>query len=197
MAALCVPSLLTALTIHLTMYFGPFNVTYDDRALIIGGKHRILVSAGIHYPRATLEYNFEGRYDIVKFAKLVGSLYSDRVFPVWLRDIPGIELRTDNAPLKMERYVRKIVDLMIAESLFSWQGGPIILLQIENEYENIEISFDPKGKIYMKWAAEMAVGLGAGVPWVMCRQTGAPEYIVMHLVPRSSLIHLIVACWSI
>lgn len=30
----------------------------------------------------------------------------------------------------MERYVKKIVDLMIAESLFSWQGGPIILLQV-------------------------------------------------------------------
>lgn len=55
--------------------------------------------------------------------------------------------------------------------------------QIENEYGNVESSFGPKGKLYMKWAAEMAVGLGAGVPWVMCRQTDAPEYIVMHLIP--------------
>ena len=30
----------------------------------------------------------------------------------------------------------------------------------------------------MKWAAEMAVGLGADVPWVMCKQVDAPEYIV-------------------
>lgn len=30
----------------------------------------------------------------------------------------------------MERFVKKIVDLMMAESLFSWQGGPIILLQV-------------------------------------------------------------------
>ncbi|KAM3326493.1 hypothetical protein P3S67_001619 [Capsicum chacoense] len=225
------PSILTALSIHLTIiageYFTPFNVTYDHRALIIAGKCRILISAGIHYPRATPEvwpkliarskeggadvietytfwngheptrgqYNFEGRYDIVKFAKLVGShgLYlflrigpyacaewNFGGFPVWLRDIPGIEFRTDNAPFKeeMERYVKKIVDLMIAESLFSWQGGPIILLQIENEYGNFESSFGPKGKIYMKWAAEMAVGLGAGVPWVMCQQTDAPEYII-------------------
>ncbi|KAM3248974.1 hypothetical protein P3L10_010743 [Capsicum annuum] len=103
------PSILTALSIHLTIiageYFTPFNVTYDHRALIIAGKRRILISAGIHYPRATPEmwpkliarskeggadvietytfwngqeptrgqYNFEGRYDIVKFAKLVGS----------------------------------------------------------------------------------------------------------------------------
>ncbi|KAF3658968.1 hypothetical protein FXO38_12900 [Capsicum annuum] len=53
------PSILTALSIHLTIiageYFTPFNVTYDHRALIIAGKRRILISAGIHYPRATPE----------------------------------------------------------------------------------------------------------------------------------------------
>ena len=53
-----------------------------------------------------------------------------------------------------------------------------MLSQIENEYGNIEGSYGQKGKDYVKWAANMAVGLGAGVPWVMCRQTDAPEYIV-------------------
>ncbi|KAI3706213.1 hypothetical protein L6452_23807 [Arctium lappa] len=208
-------------------YFKPFNVTYDHRALKIDGQRRMLVSAGIHYPRATPEmwpdliakskeggadvietyvfwsghepvkgqYSFEGRYDLVKFVKLVGSsgLYLHlRIgpyvcaewnfggFPVWLRDIPGIVFRTDNEPFKeeMQRFVKKIVDVMREESLFSWQGGPIIMLQIENEYGNIEDSYGQKGKDYMKWAANMAVGLGAGVPWVMCRQTDAPENII-------------------
>ena len=31
---------------------------------------------------------------------------------------------------EMQRFVKKIVDLMRAESLFSWQGGPIIMLQV-------------------------------------------------------------------
>ncbi|KAJ8755478.1 hypothetical protein K2173_019276 [Erythroxylum novogranatense] len=208
-------------------FFKPFNVSYDHRALIIDGHRRMLISGGIHYPRATPqmwpdliakskeggvdviqtyafwnghepirgEYNFEGRYDIVKFAKLVGAnaLYLHlRIgpyvcaewnfggFPVWLRDIPGIEFRTDNAPFKaeMERFVRKMVDLMREEKLFSWQGGPIIMLQIENEYGNIESSFGHGGKEYVKWAADMALGLDAGVPWVMCRQTDAPENII-------------------
>lgn len=53
-----------------------------------------------------------------------------------------------------------------------------MLSQIENEYGNIEGSYGQKGKDYVKWAANMAVGLGAGVPWVMCKQTDAPEYIV-------------------
>lgn len=58
---LSLPSILTALTIHLAIvageYFKPFNVTYDHRALIIDGKRRMLISAGIHYPRATPEVN--------------------------------------------------------------------------------------------------------------------------------------------
>jgi hypothetical protein len=40
-------------------FFEPFNVTYDHRALILGGKRRMLVSAGLHYPRATPEVSGE------------------------------------------------------------------------------------------------------------------------------------------
>lgn len=99
---------------------------------------------------------------------------------MWLRDIPGIEFRTDNEPFKeeMQRFVTKIVNLMREEMLFSWQGGPIILLQIENEYGDVENSYGKKGQNYINWAANMALGLGAGVPWVMCKQTDAPELII-------------------
>ncbi len=31
---------------------------------------------------------------------------------------------------------------------------------------------------YKNWAAGMAVGLGTGVPWVMCKQGDAPDPIV-------------------
>ncbi|KAH9616803.1 hypothetical protein KSS87_021145 [Heliosperma pusillum] len=202
-------------------------VFYDHRSLIIGGQRRMLISAGIHYPRSTpdmwphliakakeggadvvetytfwnaheplkAQYNFQGRYDLVKFVNLVGSTglflflrigpyvcaeWNFGGFPVWLRDIPGIEFRTDNAPFKeeMQQYVTKIVNLMLEERLFSWQGGPIILLQIENEYGDFEKSYGKKGQNYIQWAAKMAVELGAGVPWVMCKQTDAPEFII-------------------
>ncbi|XP_042490241.1 beta-galactosidase 9-like [Macadamia integrifolia] len=222
--------LVIAWTLHFAFsaeYFKPFNVSYDHRALIIDGKRRMLISAGIHYPRATPEmwpdliakskeggadliqtyvfwnghepirgqYNFEGRYDIIKFVKLVWSsgLYLHlRIgpyvcaewnfggFPVWLRDLPGVEFRTNNSVFKeeMQRFVKKIVDLVKQEMLFSWQGGPIIMLQIENEYGNVEGSYGEKGKEYVKWAANMALGLSAGVPWVMCKQPDAPENII-------------------
>lgn len=54
--------------------------------------------------------------------------------------------------------------------------------QIENEYGNMESSYGQQGKDYVKWAASMALGLGAGVPWVMCKQTDAPENIVKSLL---------------
>lgn len=53
--------------------------------------------------------------------------------------------------------------------------------QIENEYGNIESSYGNGGKEYIKWAANMALSLGAGVPWVMCRQTDAPYDIVNYI----------------
>lgn len=53
--------------------------------------------------------------------------------------------------------------------------------QIENEYGNIESSFGKGGKEYVKWAARMALSLGAGVPWVMCRQPDAPDNIVNYI----------------
>ncbi|KAE8671195.1 hypothetical protein F3Y22_tig00111989pilonHSYRG00140 [Hibiscus syriacus] len=48
-------------------------VTYDSRAIVIDGKHHVLVFDSIHYPRSTPDYNFEGRNDLVKFVKLVAA----------------------------------------------------------------------------------------------------------------------------
>lgn len=50
--------------------------------------------------------------------------------------------------------------------------------QIENEYGLLEKEFGASGRSYAHWAANMAVGLGTGVPWVMCKQDDAPDPIV-------------------
>ncbi|KAK0571893.1 hypothetical protein LWI29_023191 [Acer saccharum] len=140
-------------------------------------------------------FNFEGRYDLVRFIKLVqqaGLLFHLRIgpyvcaewnyggFPVWLKYVPGIEFRTDNEPFKaaMQKFTEKIVNIMKAEKLFQPQGGPIILSQIENEFGPVEWQIGAPGKAYTKWAAEMAVGLNIGVPWVMCKQDDAPDPII-------------------
>ncbi|KAI5665465.1 hypothetical protein M9H77_15318 [Catharanthus roseus] len=141
------------------------------------------------------KYYFEGRYDLVKFVKLVkeAGLYVHlRIgpyacaewnfggFPVWLKYVRGISFRTDNGPFKaaMQKFTTKIVNMMKAERLYETQGGPIILSQIENEYGPMEYELGAPGRAYTEWAAKMAVDLGTGVPWVMCKQDDAPDPVI-------------------
>ncbi|PIN14033.1 Beta-galactosidase [Handroanthus impetiginosus] len=148
----------------------------------------------LHEPTPGI-YNFEGRYDLVRFIKLVqaAGLYLHlRIgpyvcaewnfggFPVWLKYVPGISFRTDNEPFKMamQRFTEKIVQMMKNEKLFQSQGGPIILSQIENEYGFESKKFGAAGHAYMTWAAKMAVDLGTGVPWVMCKEDDAPDPVI-------------------
>ncbi|KAH6800010.1 beta-galactosidase 16, partial [Perilla frutescens var. hirtella] len=148
----------------------------------------------LHEPQPG-QYYFSGRRDIVRFIKEVQSqgLYvclrigpfiegewSYGGLPFWLHDIPDMVYRSDNEPFKfyMQNFTTKIVDLMKSEKLYASQGGPIILSQIENEYQNVEKGLGDKGPPYVKWAAAMAVGLKTGVPWVMCKQDDAPDPVI-------------------
>ncbi|BAT77461.1 hypothetical protein VIGAN_02004000 [Vigna angularis var. angularis] len=141
------------------------------------------------------QFNFEGNYDLVKFIKLVqefGMFVTLRVgpfiqaewnhggLPYWLREVPDIIFRSDNEPYKqhMQAFVSKIVQMMKDEKLFAPQGGPIILAQIENEYNHIQLAYEEKGVNYVQWAANMAVALDVGVPWVMCKQRDAPDPVI-------------------
>ncbi|CAI0392456.1 unnamed protein product [Linum tenue] len=140
-------------------------------------------------------FNFEGRNDLVRFIRTIhkAGLYAHlRIgpyvcaewnfggFPVWLKYVPGISFRTDNEPFKkaMQGFTEKIVGLMKSENLFESQGGPIILSQIENEYGVQSKLFGAAGYNYMSWAADMAVKLGTGVPWVMCKEEDAPDPVI-------------------
>ncbi|KAG2703340.1 hypothetical protein I3843_06G125600 [Carya illinoinensis] len=141
------------------------------------------------------KYNFEGRFDLVRFIKTIqkAGLYVHlRIgpyvcaewnfggFPVWLKFVPGINFRTDNEPFKlaMQKFTQKIVTMMKDENLFASQGGPIILSQIENEYEPVSKAFGTAGHAYMTWAAKMAAGMDTGVPWVMCKEDDAPDPMI-------------------
>ncbi|XWS21015.1 hypothetical protein CRYUN_Cryun30bG0018700 [Craigia yunnanensis] len=140
-------------------------------------------------------YNFEGRYDLVRFIKTVQNMglyvhlrigpyvcaeWNFGGFPVWLKYVPGISFRTDNEPFKsaMQGFTQKIVQMMKNEKLFASQGGPIILSQIENEYGPESKALGAAGHAYINWAAKMAVGLDTGVPWVMCKEDDAPDPVI-------------------
>lgn len=148
----------------------------------------------IHEPSPG-NYNFQGRYNLVRFLKTIqkAGLYAHlRIgpyvcaewnfggFPVWLKYVPGISFRTENEPFKMamKGFTEKVVNLMKSENLYESQGGPIILSQIENEYGPQAKALGTPGHLYAMWAANMAVRLDTGVPWVMCKEEDAPDPVV-------------------
>jgi hypothetical protein len=60
------------------IFFEPFNVTYDHRAVVLGGERRMLVSAGLHYPRATPEVTWPLRFCCVVLRGLWARRRRDR-----------------------------------------------------------------------------------------------------------------------
>ncbi|KAL5072355.1 hypothetical protein RYX36_011339, partial [Vicia faba] len=120
------------------------------------------------------------RYDLVRFIKTVqkvGLYVNLRIgpyvcaewnfggIPVWLKYVPGISFRTDNEPFKVELSLISFHDLV-------W------FIRIENEYGPESKAMGAAGHAYLNWAAYMAVGLGTGVPWVMCKEIDAPDPVV-------------------
>ncbi|KAF5443788.1 hypothetical protein F2P56_036316 [Juglans regia] len=141
------------------------------------------------------QFNFNGNYDVVKFIKLIGEQgmyvtlrigpfiqaeWNHGGIPYWLREVPDIIFRSNNGPFKqyMKKYATMIIDKMKEEKLFASQGGPIILSQIENEYNHIQLAYRDMGSRYVQWAANMAVGLNTEVPWIMCKQKDAPDPVI-------------------
>lgn len=53
-----------------------------------------------------------------------------------------------------------------------------MFVQIENEYGAQSKLLGAAGYNYVTWAANMAVELGTGVPWVMCKEEDAPDPLV-------------------
>jgi hypothetical protein len=67
--------------------------------------------------------------------------------------------------------------------LLAQDGGPIIMLQIENEYGNMEHFYPKNGAKYVQWAAEYALSKNLSIPWMMCQQgegvgTAPPKEII-------------------
>ncbi|XP_037495535.1 beta-galactosidase 14, partial [Jatropha curcas] len=141
------------------------------------------------------EYHFEGRFDVVKFMKIIqekGMYATLRLgpfiqaewnhggLPYWLREIPNIIFRSYNEPFmnEMVKFITMIIDKMKEEKLFYPQGGPIVLAQIENEYNTVQLAYRELGDKYVQWAGNFALGLNVGVPWVMCKQKNPPGPVI-------------------
>ncbi|KAJ4715242.1 Beta-galactosidase [Melia azedarach] len=150
-----------------------FNVTYTNRSLIIDGEPKLIFSASIHYPRSVPAYYFEGRFDLLKFIRIVqeagmymilrigpyvAAEYKYGGVPVWLHYVPGSTFRDYDSPwmYHMQRFLTFIVKMLKREKLFASQGG----------------------MKYMNWAAKTAVSTNTGVPWIMCQAYNSPDPII-------------------
>ncbi|KAF8410413.1 hypothetical protein HHK36_002942 [Tetracentron sinense] len=134
----------------------------------------------IHEPVQGQTIQEVGMYVTLRIGPFIEAEWNYGGFPYWLREVSNITFRSDNPPFKyhMKKFTKKIIKIMKDEKLFAPQGGPIILSQIENEYNNIELAFKEAGTRYVQWAGNMAVGLKTGVPWVMCKQKDAPDPVI-------------------
>jgi len=92
--------------------------------------------------------------------------------PAWLINKPGLVTRTWNAPFQaaMARWVHELVRRIGDRQ--ATRGGPVILVQMENEYANIARRYGAAGQRYLTWCAALAREAGVEVPLIMCE--GAP-----------------------
>jgi hypothetical protein len=90
-------------------------------------------------------------------------------YPPYLRDEPGITIRTQNGPYtaRVEEYFRRLAE--VVRPRLASNGGPIILLQVENEYGNVAKRYGEAGQEYLRWIVELARQVGfASVPTTTC-----------------------------
>jgi len=72
--------------------------------------------------------------------------------PYWLNDVIGLDgkpitFRTDDETWLqlMFTFFDKTIDLLDEKGLFANKGGPIVMIQIENEYGDFENDFGDAG----------------------------------------------------
>jgi beta-galactosidase len=131
------------------------------------------------------QYDFEGRRDLFAFLQAAhneGLFVILRIgpyvcaeasyggFPFALRDVPGMRFRTLNAPFQREvaRWVRFVATELHARKLMAPEGGPVILVQLENEYQMVAGAYGDEGHKYLQWCADLQHELDLGVPTIMC-----------------------------
>lgn len=140
-----------------------------------------------------VSYQFDARLDLFAFISAaadhglnvilrIGPYVCAEVsyggFPLRLRDIPGLQFRTFNRPFmqEMERWVRFIAAELHKRTLLAPAGGPVILVQLENEYSMVSDAYGDAGARYLQWCADLQKQLDFGVPAIMCY--GAADGVV-------------------
>ncbi|KAJ3408649.1 beta-galactosidase [Chytriomyces confervae] len=118
-----------------------------------------------------------GLHVVLRIGPYVCAEWNYGGFPIWLLDKSGITFRSFNKAFmdSMATFVKKTLD--VVSPYLGTNGGPIILLQIENEFGGIANEMGPEGYKYIQWAGEFSQSLNVGLPWFMCMQDNVPTVI--------------------
>lgn len=133
------------------------------------------VAWNVHEPKEG-EFCFEGDYDLCRFMEIAQELGLYMIlrpspyicaewefggFPAWLLTKPGIRLRCTNQVYLdcVSRYYDKLIPMISSRQIS--EGGPVILIQIENEYGSYG-----NDKEYLDILKNMMTERGITVPFV-------------------------------
>ena len=129
--------------------------------------------------------SFSGSNDIAAFVALAGALglrvvvrigpyicgeHFNGGIPLWMRANEGSNATcfrcSDPAWESFSTHVlTAVVDELRGKGLLWPQGGPVIMLQVENEYGGKDIA-------YLKSAVAAARNITTAVPWILCHDEG-------------------------
>jgi hypothetical protein len=144
-------------------------------------------------------YDFAGRLDLRRWCEVaqehgLGVIFRPGPytcgeinfggFPAWLLREPGIRIRTHDQ--RYYDHVRRWMDRLVQEvrPMLAPNGGPIFMVQIENEYRNIAKTYGADGVAYLEWLRDLFEGYDLGVPLSMCNPVGT-TFDGLGWVPRT------------
>jgi beta-galactosidase GanA len=123
-----------------------------------------------------------GLYVNLRISGYVCAEWNYGGLPVWLRDYnkagsnTSMVFRTYDANWMRElsEFFDKTVDVVNEAGLLAVDGGPIVMMQMENEYGNMEDFYGEEGHKYVAWAADYAMQINTrinkDIVWIMCQQ---------------------------
>ncbi|KAJ1957981.1 Beta-galactosidase-1-like protein [Linderina pennispora] len=119
-----------------------------------------------------------GLFVVLRIGPYVCAEWNYGGFPHWLRHEKDIVFRTWNEPFlrEMKRFVQKTVE--VTRGFLPEHGGPLIAMQIENEYGDKEWRMGEDGHRYARWCGEVAGSFNLTVPWIMCRQYSDVDHVI-------------------
>jgi beta-galactosidase len=131
-------------------------------------KGRFDFSGRLDLPRFLSECQAQGLKVILRVGPYICAETNFGGLPPWLLQEPGLVTRTNNEPFK--RYMAEWCRTLFSRvgEFQATRGGPIVLVQLENEYNNVAKRYGADGKAYMDWVVALAPQVGIEVPLIMC-----------------------------